>query len=673
MESSTALTRDQMGLTLDPGQVRVVFASVMLGMFMASLDSTIVSTALPSIVGDLGGGSVSWVVTGYLLAQTCSTPLWGKLGDLLGRKGVFQASVVFFVAGSVLCGLSQNLAELVLFRAIQGIGGGGLLVTASALIADVVPLRERGTYQGILGSVFAVTTVIGPLLGGLFVDHLSWRWAFYINVPISIVVIILAGYAIPGALERRKVTIDYLGIITITLFASCLTLLATWGGVTYAWNSPIIISMAVVALVALVLFLVVELRASEPLLPLRLFQNPVFTVCAILSAIVGAAMYGGLTFLPLYMQVIKGASATASGLQLLPMVFGLLGTSVLSGILVSRTGHYKIFPVIGTAVMVVGFFLLSRLDAHTSTLLTSLYLLVFGIGIGLTMTVLTIAVQNTSEYRDLGVATSGITFIRTLASSLGVAVFGTIFTSSLTSHLPAGMNPALAQNPLAAVHVLPPPLATEYINAFVSSLQLIFLVAIPLALAGFVVSLFLRDVALRDTARAKVATAVDDSFGMLKSANSLEELEIAISALLRGKPESIHTVLERSGTGLDAAQGWMLSQVFLRSRAHGETSLRDIGRAIKVPSSILAPTATQLASAGYLDEREESIALSEKGKRAFQQLARAWHDWLYEQMADWNPTNQPGLVETLNGMAQRIVTAPLPAPEAATGVGASNR
>jgi MFS family permease len=229
MESSTALTHDQVGLTLEPGQVRAVFAAVMLGMFMSSLDSTIVSTALPRIVGDLGGGSVSWVVTGYLLAQTCSTPLWGKLGDLLGRKGVFQACVLFFVAGSILCGLSQNLAELVLFRTIQGIGGGGLTVTASALIADVVPLRERGKYQGILGSVFAVSTVIGPLLGGLFVDHLSWRWAFYVNVPISIGVIILAGIAIPSALEHRKVTIDYLGIITITLFASCLTLLATWG------------------------------------------------------------------------------------------------------------------------------------------------------------------------------------------------------------------------------------------------------------------------------------------------------------------------------------------------------------------------------------------------------------------------------------------------------------
>jgi hypothetical protein len=431
--------------------------------------------------------------------------------------------------------------------------------------------------------------------------------------------------------------------------------------------------MAVVALVALVLFLVVEQRASEPLLPLRLFQNPVFTVCAILSAIVGAAMYGGLTYLPLYMQVIKGASATASGLQLLPMVFGLLGTSVLSGILISRTGQYKIFPVIGTVVMAVGFFLLSRLDAQTSTLLTSLYLLVFGIGIGLTMTVLTIAVQNTSEYRDLGVATSGITFIRTLASSLGVAAFGTIFTSFLTSHLPAGMNPALAQNPLLAVHVLPAPLATAYITAFVSSLQLIFLVAIPLALAGFVVSLFLPNVALRDSARAKVATAVDDSFGMLKSETSLKELEIAISGLLRRRPESIHTVLERSGTGLDAAQGWMLSQVYVRSLAHGETSLRDIGLAIKVPSGILAPTAHQLASAGYLDEREERIALSEKGKRAFQQLARAWHDWLIEQMADWNPTNQPGLVETLNGIAERIVTSPLPALEVATGAGASGR
>lgn len=663
MESNISATHDNASMTLVPSQRWAAFVAVLLGMLMASLDGTIVSTALPRIVSDLGGGSVSWVVTGYLLTQTCSTPLWGKLGDLLGRKGMFQACVLFFVAGSVLCGLSQNMVELVLFRAVQGIGGGGLTVTASALIADLVPLQERGKYQGILGAVFAVTTVIGPLLGGLFVDHLSWRWSFYVNVPISLVVVVLAGLAIPGVLERRKATIDYLGTITITLFASGLTLLTTWGGVTYAWTSPIIIGLAVIVLVALVAFLVLEHRVSEPLLPLRLFRNPVFTVCVILSVIVGAAMYGGLTYLPLYMQVVKGVSATMSGLQLLPMVLGLLIASILSGNLVSRTGRYKLFPVLGTAIMAVGFLLLSRLDAQTSTLLTALYLLVFGIGIGLTMQVLTIAVQNTSEYRDLGAATSGITFLRTLASSLGVAGFGTIFTASLIAHLPAGLSPTLAQNPLVAVRVLPPPLAAAYITTFVKALQMIFLVAFPLALAGFVVSLFLRDVPLRGIARAKATTTMDDSFGMLKSDNSVEELEIAISALLRRRPEAIGTVLERSGTGLDVAQAWMLRQVYVHALAQGTTSLQDIGRALKVPVGILTPTADRLASAGYLDERGERIALSEQGKRAFQQLVRTWHDWLIEQIADWNPTRQPDLVETLDRIAQQIVTAPLPTSE----------
>lgn len=430
---------------LDRRRRNIVFVTVTLGVLLAALDQTIVGTALPTIVAELGGAShMSWVVTSYLLAETVATVLVGKFGDLFGRKVVFQISAVVFITGSFLCGLATDMLLLITWRAVQGVGAGGLMVTAMALIADVIPLRERGKYQGAMGAVFGVSTVVGPLLGGLFTDHLTWRWAFYVNVPIAIVVVIAAARTIPAVRAAHKPKIDYLGIALVAVGASALILATAWGGNEYAWGSPVIIGLFAGGLVALAFFCLVETRAREPMLPMRLFRNPVFSVCAVLSFIVGFAMLGALTFLPTYLQYVDGDSATFSGVRTLPMVVALLAASVLSGTVVGRTGRYRIFPVVGSLVMALGLFLLSRMDADTSDWLESLYMVVLGAGIGLSMQVLTIVVQNTVDYADLGTATSGVTFFRTLGSAFGTAVFGTIYASALGPNLDEGVRSAAA-------------------------------------------------------------------------------------------------------------------------------------------------------------------------------------------------------------------------------------
>lgn len=417
---------------LDRRRRNVVFGTIMLGVLLAALDQTIVGTALPTIVGDLGGGDhMAWVVTSYLLAETVATVLVGKFGDLFGRKAVFQVSAVVFITGSFLCGLAGNMSLLILWRGVQGIGAGGLMVTSMALIADVVPLRERGTYQGAIGAVFGVATVIGPLLGGLFTDHLSWRWAFYVNVPIAVLVVAAAARTIPSVRARGRPRIDYPGIALVAVGSSALILATSWGGNEYPWTSGVIVGLLAGGVLALALFCLAETRAAEPMLPMRLFRNPVFTVCSVLSFVVGFAMLGAMTFLPTYLQYVDGDSATLSGVRTLPLVIGLLIASVFSGNVTSRTGRYRIFPIVGCAVMGAGLYLLSRMDADTGGGLESVYMFVLGAGIGLCMQVLTIAVQNTVDYADLGTATSGVTFFRTLGSSFGTAVFGTIYANSL--------------------------------------------------------------------------------------------------------------------------------------------------------------------------------------------------------------------------------------------------
>src|SRR5262252_3247191 len=452
----------------EPGEVGqrrrlIIIGALLLGMLLAALDQTIVATALPTIAGDLHGLShLSWVITAYLLASTVSTPLWGKLGDLYGRKIFFEASIVIFFIGSALAGLSHTMLELIAFRAVQGIGGGGLLTGAQTIVADVVPARERGRYQGLFGSVFGVTSVLGPLIGGFFVDNLSWRWVFYVNIPIGVVALVVVAAVLPGHLRRAAHKIDYLGTIFLAGAATSLVLITSLGGTTYAWSSTPIYLMAAGAVVCGALFIWAESRAAEPVVPLHLFRNRIFSASSAVGFVVGFAMFGAIAYLPQYEQIVKGVSPTISGLRLLPLMAGLLTTSIICGRLVSKWGRYRIFPILGTATMTVGLYLLSHLGVTTNDWLSSLYMLVLGAGIGASLQVLVVAVQNAVSYADLGAATGGATFFRSIGGSFGVATFGAVFSNVLAGdlvaalkglNLPPGVTAASGASPAVLAHL----------------------------------------------------------------------------------------------------------------------------------------------------------------------------------------------------------------------------
>jgi EmrB/QacA subfamily drug resistance transporter len=482
---------------------RVIFSALMLVVLLAALDQTIVSTALPTIVGDLHGLShFSWVVTAYLLTSTVSGPLYGKLGDLYGRKIVIQAAVVIFLVGSALCGIAQNMTELIVFRALQGLGAGGLVVVAIAVIGDIIPPRDRGRYQGLFGGVFGVATVIGPLIGGFFVENLSWRWIFYVNLPVGVVAFLVIGATFHAPAERVQHRIDYLGAALLAGGLASLVLLTSLGGTTYAWRSPEIVAMGVVGVALLVLFPFVEQRAEEPILPLALFRSRIFVVSCAVGFIIGIALFGTLTFLPLFLQIVRGRGPISAGLQLTPMMAGLLFTSIVGGQIISRTGRYRAFPIVGTAVATVGMGLLTLLDVHTTTVATSLYMLVIGFGLGMVMQVLVLAVQNAVDPRFMGVATSGSIMFRQIGGSVGIAAFGAIFANrlrtELASTLPPGVHGPSSATP-KAVKALSPHVHALYVHAFSNALHPVFLVGAVISGLAFVLTWFLREVPLRRT------------------------------------------------------------------------------------------------------------------------------------------------------------------------------
>ncbi|MGW1888879.1 DHA2 family efflux MFS transporter permease subunit [Streptomyces sp. NPDC002004] len=633
--------------------------ALLLGLLLAALDQTIVSTALPTIVSDLGGlEHLSWVVTAYLLASTAATPLWGKLGDQYGRKRLFQTAIVIFLVGSALCGMAQDMPQLIAFRALQGLGGGGLIVLSMAIVGDLVTPRERGRYQGLFGAVFGATSVLGPLLGGLFTEHLSWRWVFYVNLPIGIVALAVIAVAlrIPRRAERH--TIDYLGTFLVACLATCLVLIASLGGTTWAWNSPQIIGLAVLGAILLVAFVAAERRAAEPVLPLKLFRIPTFTLSAVISFIVGFAMFGALTYLPTFLQVVHGVSPTMSGVHMLPMVFGMLLSSTGSGQIVSRTGRWKVFPIAGTAVTVVGLLLLHQLDETSSTARMSVYFFVFGLGLGLVMQVLVLIVQNAVSYDDLGVATSGATFFRSIGASFGVAIFGTIFASRLGEKLtaafhgvalPPGAGPDALKADPRGIAQLPPGLRPAALHAFSSSITDVFLYAAPVAFVGFVLAWFLREDPLRGSVTAPDTTETLASNPVQRS--SYDECARALSVLgTREGRKAVHEkIIERAGVDLLPASAWLL----LRINRYGSVEPALLAERSTVPLHVVSAAARQLEERRLAVRDGLPLVLTEAGRAVAARLAKAREESLAEMLGDWwgpdRPTDLTQLVEELSG------------------------
>ncbi|WP_239025750.1 MDR family MFS transporter [Sphingomonas paeninsulae] len=626
----------------------------MLVMLLASLDQTIVSTALPTIVGEFGGlEHLSWIVTAYMLATTIVTPLYGKLGDLFGRKIVLQGAILLFLAGSALCGLSRSMGELIAFRAIQGLGGGGLMVTTMAAIADIIPPRDRGRYQGFFGGVFGVSTVLGPLIGGFFVEHLNWRWIFYINLPLGLVALSVIAIAFTSPAERRRPAIDVAGAALMAVLLTALVLFTSLGGHTYPWNSPMILGLAALALAALVGFIMVEQRASEPILPLPLFTNPTFLVACAVGFIVGLAMFGSVTYMPIYLQVVKGVSPSTAGLQLTPMMGGVLVTSIVSGQIISRIGRYRLFPIIGTAVMTIGLGLLSTLGTTSSLWAAPAYMLVLGLGLGMVMQVLVMAVQNAVDYRNLGVATSGTTLFRSTGGSVGVSLFGAIFAanlaSGLASRMPAGAVLPNASN-AAGMAALTPAVRSVYLEVFTAALQPVFLSAAVIAAFAFLLTWFLKEVPLQGGERSET---IGESFAMPHDATSLEELEQIVTrlGLREHRWETYRRIAEQANVSLAPDEIWLLAQL-----------CRDADRSPKdLADGELEPIASRLIDRGLLTyEGDGKMVVSKAGLQTFEQVVAGYRARLAEILKRWSPEDHDEVRAMLNGLARELV-AELPA------------
>jgi EmrB/QacA subfamily drug resistance transporter len=481
-------------------QIVVIMIGLMSGMLLAALDQSIVSTALPRITSELGGlDKLSWVVTAYLLTATAGTALWGKISDVYGRRLVFQVAISIFLLGSLLCGMAQDILQLIIFRGVQGIGGGGLFAIALAVIGDIVPPRQRGRYGGYFGAVFGVSSIAGPLLGGFFTDGPGWRWIFYINVPVGIAALVITTLNLKIPRVRRQHRIDYLGAALVVAAVTALLLYLEWRGKDYGWTDPLALALLVVAVVLGIAFVRVQLRAAEPIIPMRLFRGGVYRVGVVFSFLAGIAMFGGIIFLPVYLQGVKGYSATASGLAMLPAVLGILVASITAGRILDRTGRYKVFPIVGASLLIVALLLLATIGVETPYWQLATYMLIFGLGLGCQMQTLMTAVQNSIDPRDMGAATGSVTFFRQMGGALGTATFGAIFGIRLSHYVQGSgqTGPAPDLNDLAAIQALPEPVRTSVLTAMANALDDLFLVGVPIVAVALLVAIFLPELPLR--------------------------------------------------------------------------------------------------------------------------------------------------------------------------------
>ncbi|WP_460858346.1 MDR family MFS transporter [Nocardiopsis coralliicola] len=640
----------------------MVISALMLTVLVAALNQTVVATALPRIVSELGGLShISWVVTSYLLAVTAGTPLWGKLGDQFGRKWVLLACLVVFLIGSALCGIAQDFTRLVLYRAVQGLGGGGLIVLAQAAIGDVVSPRRRGSFMGLFGAVFGLASVAGPLIGGFIVDDLSWRWVFWVNLPLGVLALIALVIALPERTGEARTSIDYAGILLLAGASVGAVLVTAAGGTAYPWLSPQILGLIAATLALAAAWWWSARRAADPVLPLTLFHRSIIVIGCLVSFAVGFAMMGSMSYVPLFLQVVHGYSPTASGMHMLPMVGGMLVFSITSGQLLTRTGHYRIYPIAGTALVALALFLLSRLGAEAAYWELGLSLFLLGSGLGLTMQVIVVAVQNAADYSDLGAATSAATFFRSIGGAIGTSAFGAVFAATLSSNvaeqlrgvsLPPDVDASQLQNDPGQLAQLPAQIQDRFLAAYAGAVDTVFLSAVPLAVLAFVLALFLKQIPLRTSVGADdLATAVAP---VREDRAAMEQVERLVyrECGAEGPRHGYGRLAREAGLDLSAAASWLLTHLAVT----GPISAPDLAQLAHCPADKAESVCTELRRAGLLGAADGGAeVLTPAGRDAARRLFDAQEATLRVLLQDFSPRTHPELNARLTALAHEIL------------------